>query len=317
MNPLLAIVNELISSGKADVTITNKAEYKSKCESIGAKFIENVHIVDAMAKETSGDNIYDAIALNFQQLDLTNNSFNWMLKLYDDEKPDFIFYDQFFYPGQYLVDYLSVKRNDKVKFTAFSTMFNYEKEQFDVQIKKVMKWYELIYAMLSMFIVMSKHLLLKLKYGVHVHNIVEAFFPTDVKTMTTVLYELQPKASLYKNVKYVGPCISTVNKNNNEIFDSTGKLKEILDRYEEVNPLPLNDYFLPNDSGVMSMKNRLVYVSFGTIFNNNPDLMIKVIQSFEILDKNKLSVDVVVSLGKSMFEIFKQKIENGKNKKVN
>jgi hypothetical protein len=61
-----------------------------------------------------------------------------------------------------------------------------------------------------------------------------------------------------------------------------------------------------------------MYASLGTVFNNNFDLMFKIVSAFKILladrynDIGTKNIQVLISCGKTVLEIFEDKIKNEK-----
>jgi UDP:flavonoid glycosyltransferase YjiC (YdhE family) len=320
MNPLIAIANELISKRGAQVVIYNKAEFRKKVESIGAKFVENVHFSEEDGQETDGNDLYEVFRLMNKFIDMTSNSFKDMIKMVEEEKPDLILYDQIFVPGRILVDYLHhkyKKNNFKKEFRppahlSISTTFVFNQDDI-VKSQKMYKWYHIIWVSILIIINLIKQIILKFKYEITLRpSLKDLLFPQNEPVMLTVLSELQRSAHLLENVKLIGACISGESRVKSEVYESADELSQIIAKYEPVNPLPLKDYFLPNNYTSPNDKSKLVYISLGTIFNKNPLLFENIFECIHILNKDEVNkFDFIASLGDNMFKHFNEKIKKG------
>jgi UDP:flavonoid glycosyltransferase YjiC (YdhE family) len=315
MNPVLAITKELVESNKAEVVISNNDSFRSKIESAGARYSKNPHLVDL--PESKGDNKFEIFRISNYLFDVASNSLDYMIQLTDSEKPDIIIVDQLFFPVRIMMDYLR-KRHEASGFSketkpplVATVVTSIKLLGKDIEKNNLnMLWYDKLWAMVLFFIFFLRQFMLKVKYGNDIKGIEKLFFPNDEVGMVTVLREFQPRGHMFKNCEFTGACISEdIRKDDNEVeFD--GVLKEIMDKHKPVNPLKLIDSFLPDDYKPNDRK--LIYVSLGTVFNQNQELIKKIFRSIDLLnnDENQ-KFDVVISLGQSMFTMFSEKVKSG------
>jgi hypothetical protein len=298
MNPMLPILSELVSRGN-EVVVYIAKDYKTKVESIGAKFVENVHIPtsDEMIKK-SNDSIFGLFSLLNFFLQITRYSFDDMIKLVDNEKPDCIFSDIMFFPSYFLRDYLKKQQNQiKPVILQLSTAFILNEEMLN-ETNKSLTLFQKIFGPFLLIPMFLQQLMLKFKYGTKILSIKD-FFPADKSTVVSVLGELQPKSHLLDAI-FLGSCITETVRDKTDKFKFVGMMKEIMDKFDAVNPLKLNDYFLPDDYKPRDLN--LIYVSFGTIFNLNPNLLKKIIEAFTILENENEPFYAIMALGQIVYD---------------
>ena len=133
-------------------------------------------------------------------------------------------------------------------------------------------------------------------------------------SMTTVFPELQPRAHLFDNnfFKFVGSSIDDSVNNKNYSFNHEEKIEKILNGFEiKENKVNILD----------ETTDKLIYVSLGTLFNNNITIFKQIFEAFETFDlepienKSKISsknIKIVVSVGSTCFEIFDDLIKKNK-----
>ena len=136
-------------------------------------------------------------------------------------------------------------------------------------------------------------------------NPIESMGPIDEMNICCVFHELQPKAdNMIDKIKFVGPFLAEEVRNDNITNE---KLKEIMRKYE-----PRNS----NEPSIANTKSKLVYASLGTIFNNKINVFERIIDAIKTFDQepNKeiksSDLDVVISVGKDVYETFQHKIKN-------
>jgi hypothetical protein len=103
----------------------------------------------------------------------------------------------------------------------------------------------------------STQLPIRYKYGYPIQSIIDIFFPKGEQTIVSVMPELQPKYHLFEDTLFIGPCLNEAARLiENKSINEEGPLKSLLESFEPINPLPLIDYFLP-DNYKQAVSNRI------------------------------------------------------------
>lgn len=215
------------------------------------------------------------------------------------EQPDLIVYDQLFMPAKYMLEILAkrplAKRPKCVMFYPSFAM----NEQIVKQIpghddKNLMT---LVY-MVSLFV---KQFLFNVYYGTwHIWHPLQIFTKKNDRLNIVAVYpELQPERDMFDDTyRFVGPCIEEKVRNY-EVDDAD--LRRILDEHQR-------------DGQV-----KLIYVSFGTIFNQDVQLFEKIIDAFREFDDERRGtrkiradqIQAVISTGDVSYDRLQEKINTG------
>jgi UDP:flavonoid glycosyltransferase YjiC (YdhE family) len=150
---------------------------------------------------------------------------------------------------------------------------------------------------------------LKLNYGIPFPVDINSFFPRFENAMVTCLGDLHPSAHLCKDAFFTGMCGFSPNTRKWEsLIETNPQLKSILDNYEEINPLPIVNSFLPID--YKKRDKNLIYAALGTVYSFNVAAIQMILESFEILGDDIGHFDVIFPMG-GAFSKINQKIKDG------
>ena len=113
-----------------------------------------------------------------------------------------------------------------------------------------------------------------------------------------------------RTFKFTGAPLSEIIRGKSQSIEcGDARINSILNSFLPTNPLPLDDdYFLKSEC--LSNKPVLIFASLGTVFNNNFDLMLKIVSAFKLLLADRENDQVLVSCGKTVLETFEDKITN-------
>lgn len=161
-----------------------------------------------------------------------------------------------------------------------------------------------IFALYYLFLMFLFHILSCLKYGISTYNPFKLLETEYSPVFVTVFPEFQPKKDLFpKRYKYTGCCVNETVRNY-EINDH--KFKDIFGSFEPVNPLSSIEARPQNNK-------RLIYVSLGTVFNDNGPIFEKLIEAINLCQSRMkdLDIKVIISLGKATHSQFQERINKG------
>ncbi|CAF0811036.1 unnamed protein product [Brachionus calyciflorus] len=323
VNPLLPVLNELCKYSDIEVIVYLTEEFRPKFESVGTRFksLKNFDFVKNANFKPFGKSRYlEIIDLMTLALNAIAPNFEFIAKEIDEEKPNLILYDTFgIYIKWAMNYYLKKMRKSQVKWPlppmiGFSATFIYNEGIYPNQIEKslfVPFNFRFLYDISRIFITSLKVCLIN---GISFINPLDHFkmkLDSLTKLIICVIFPaLHPRSHLYDTTKYkfVGSTIE--GSPLNQIFSNQSEqepFKTIFNSISVKSDDSKNDY-------------KLVYVSLGTLFNNNFDIFKKIIDAFVSYDEGdsnegfiKLSnLKVIVSAGEKCFKNFQLLIESKK-----
>lgn len=323
VNPLLPILNELNKYQDIEIVVYLTEEFRNKFESINVRFkaLKNFDFVKkADFKPFGKSKHFELIDLMTWALRAVSHNFDLIAQEIDNEKPNLIIYDTFGSYIKWAIQYY-VKSYSQSCVSAwpmppmigFSATFVYNENVYPNKIEQALIFpfnFRFFYDLFRIFFVSFKigiqfglglinplnHL--KMKIDNHTKLIVSSIFP-----------ELHPRSHLYDRnfYKFVGTTIeanilipSYLDQMNQEPFKSLFEIFPI----KEIDNL---SYF--------ESELHLVFVSLGTLFNNNFDIFKKIIDAFKTFDEEcgtirLKNLRVIVSTGEKCFGQFRQLIES-------
>ena len=330
LNPVAGMVNELVKKYKANVIFYGNKENRTLIESIGASFRQYSYYPTAeymaqLAKEKNDDIIETLDAIYFNNV--TTRVLPDIVSMIETEKPDLIISEPFAVHVKYLSMYLeqkSIKMPPCINyFTTFPIIPDLYPNKVEKEIgykPKFSIWRSLRIAYYSI-VAYVKQLIFCRKFGLKYVNpfkVVYSTWKADLN-LVSIMPELQPRQHMFdKTFKFSGAPLSESIRNKSQSIEcNDSRISNILNSFPSINPLPLeDDYFLSNQPA--KNKSVLMYASLGTVFNNNFDLMFKIVSAFRILvadrcnDSSTKNIQVLISCGKTVLEIFEDKIKNEK-----
>jgi UDP:flavonoid glycosyltransferase YjiC (YdhE family) len=306
INPVTGIVSELVKHN-VDVIFYGRSQYKDTIERTGATYREYTHAWYELAKDKSVSEYRNTF------IELVSKSIKFSDKILPDvivdverDKPDIILYDMLSVHVRYMMRILKnrykkgLSNSRPPKLVEVTTGFAFELGVSPTyeEFKLFTKTNDYRFGLLVIWLIIVQ-IWFSIKHGLNIINPLSFFTSKEKESeyMTVVFPELQPSVEQFikKKYKFLGCCIKE-NIRNVEITDP--KLQEFMNQFEPVNPLQ------SIDQRQVSNK-RLIYVSFGTLFNNNMAIFEKVIEAIQMLDKHELRV--IFSVGQKVQEQFQAK----------
>lgn len=312
INPICGLAKELAVKQKYELIFYGNLEHKDVIDRTGSTFrqYKNLQIADSKIKPINlGKN--DAFEAFFtKMINFSHKSVPALLQDLERDKPDLVIYDNISLPAKYALRIMETRFRKGLSIIApppavnFYTTFAHMKGVYptDEQMKdfsgRGLKF------MVSMAKIMYKQSIFSWNFGISVFNPCDfVFYEPEKLNIVSVFPELHPFVERFdSSYKFVGSCISE-NVRKAESFEP--KLKAILDLFE-----PLN----PNFSLKQVNNFRLVYVSMGTVFNNNVfiyDMVIEAIRFYnETKDENLFDLKVIISVGKENLKMYQDKVSS-------
>lgn len=305
VNPITALAYELVQSGNTRVIFYGTEEFRDIIEKTGAEYrpLAADKFFDTPTKEIDIRTFYQILK---ETIDFSYKILPNLIADVDRERPDILVYDQFFYPVKCLLKILKkpkyTSESYKPKSVAFYPSFAMNRQIASKNTSKLFK--NVLLSIYLMFLIFLKQQVFNLYHGIFmIHPLITFMVKDENLNIVAVFPELQPKREMFdQSFKFVGPCI--VEKVRNfQITDA--RLKNVIDTF----PVRDLDETAPNDEPA-----KLVYVSMGTLYNENVKLFENIIDSFRLLDndgaKIKLTqLKVVISVGDNVFKRFENKVK--------
>nr|QVK45639.1 UDP glucuronosyltransferase [Brachionus paranguensis] len=310
INPVTGIVRELVHNRNCEVIFYGRFKHKDLIESTGAKFREYKFYQDdnAILKPLKEDPYTNDISLftNF-----INLSYNEIPKLIDDietDRPELIIFDQLSISAKYLLkvmeqNFLNKKSSVPVPASVqiFTTFPNVVRVFFDKQgYKELMIEPSGLFYNFQKLVLNVKQRIFSYYFGIECSDPFDIFENFYSKlNIVTFIPEIQPFKELFdSSYEFVGNCVSENVPKEASIDD---RLKKFLDIIEPVNPNYEN----------RKTEMTLVYVSLGTVFNNNIFIFDCVIDTFKELNKIEKNFIAVIAVGSDNLNIYQKRINQG------
>jgi UDP:flavonoid glycosyltransferase YjiC (YdhE family) len=314
--PIIQIANELIHTKNIKCFIYSTENYQQKIESIGAEFRNYDGLLDRDMKIKVPFNRRTSIKpqlIEKQIVIIENNLMKISIDI-QNEKPNLIFYESISLHAKYVLRFLSETfdlHTASPLVILFSTVFITEKNiypnKLEQSVKHEMSRQEIISVKLNWSKIRLKSYQLSKKFKISYQDPYKELFSIDSNLLNIVFTfpELQPRSHLFsKNNKFIGSCYNIVDDEG--FVDKTGLIEPFLKKFPIKNPLQKLDNL---DNG-----DKLVYVSVGTIFTDNVQLYLTIINAFKDDESygnsiEKFKLHIIVSVGKKCFEIFNEMLK--------
>lgn len=222
------------------------------------------------------------------------------------EEPEVIVYDNFSLSARYIYLMLEKRGHQKMPkmvqvFASFAFLPGIHPSHDELkELSARDRDYMFIFLVIFLFI---KQFIISWQLGLSIYNPMEFLFSTSPPSLvvTTVFPELQPHVEKFdkKKYKFVGCCVAEdVRK-----FDiKDPDLKKVIDTFEPVNPRKSATERQPDAE-------KLIYVSLGTVFNDNDFIIDALIEAIKKL-KSRQEVRAVISVGASLYQAYQGRIAN-------
>lgn len=308
-NPVLGLANEL-AKRKANLIFYSNNEFKDRIEKTGAQFREYSNFI--MDKNLYG------LSMIKKLMDISANMLLDLVRAVENDKPDLIIYDVGSLHAQYLLLYLKNKyETGKHNFPPppaifFSSTFAFEDKLWPEPdlVAKFVGFQNVDFgAPVAELIEMQKEI--NIKYGLSVEDPMKLFIRNEERLkIVSVFPELQPNSKKYNDTyKFVGVCLSEARK----LPITNDKLKSLLSLFNDVNPIECLEQIDDHNDD----KLKLIYVSLGTVYNNNLSLFETIINGLTTFDEEQedsksefkfSQLRIIVSLGDMVYKTFQNKI---------
>jgi hypothetical protein len=339
-NPLYPILNELINEHKnVEVIVYTHEKFRKNFENIGAVY-KNLDFDESkiICLEPTDTKQFQGFNMMGKFLNFGMENSEYIAKEIDKQQPDLILYDYFaFYLNWALVYYKSCyekARNLKacdpeslIEFIpkrtlppliAYNPSFAVDylqypnKTEFSLILRYFDLWSFKILWHLIIYLYVYLKICLKLRFGFT--NPFKYMLPKPIDgtcfIMTTIFPELQPRAHLFntKFYKFIGSTINDNINNKNYSLNQDKKIEKILNGFE----IKENKVNILDES-----TDKLIYVSLGTLFNNNITIFKQIFEAFETFDlepvenksnNEKENLKIIVSTGEEIFNKFQKLI---------
>lgn len=331
--PLYPIINELNKNYKnVEVVAYTLNNFKEQFENVGAQFrnlnfdANKILITDPVEdkKRFPGFILYKRI------IDLASENIDYIAREINKGKPDLIVYDATL-AGKYFnwaAEYYQKRYSEKTitdythklpPMVAFSPSFASDMEVYPntVELSSALKPSQLMkFSVMWHFILyLYAHFKICLKFRLGFLNpfkkLAPEMAPNTKLYIASVFPELQPRSHLFDTqiFKFIGCTVDDkVNDKNYSSMMNEAQIAAILKSFEAVD----------NKINILDEKtDKLVYMSFGTMFNYNLDLYKTIFNAFKTFDlepeksRSKIkqkSLKVLVSTGEKTFNIFQDLI---------
>ncbi|PFE14910.1 macrolide family glycosyltransferase [Bacillus cereus] len=250
INPTLAIVSELIHRGETVVAYCIE-DYRKKIEVTGAEF-------RAFENFLSQINIMERVNEGGSPLTMLSHmieaSERIVTQIVDEikgEKYDYLIYDNHFPVGRIIANILQLPSVSSCTTFAFNQYITFNDEQESRQIDENDPLYQSCLAGMEQW---------KERYGMDFNSLYDIMnHPGDI-TIVYTSKEYQPYSDVFdESYKFVGPSIAT---------------------RKEIGSFPIED-----------LKNKkVVFISMGTVFNEQPELYEKCFEAFKGIDATVILV---------------------------
>nr|QNH68003.1 UDP-glucuronosyltransferase-like protein 7 [Brachionus rotundiformis] len=307
INPVAGIVKELIRNENCQVVFYGRNKHRDMIELTGAKFRAYKHYQDgdACLKHLKEDPYTNDIPLFTNLINLSYNEIPELIKDIETDQPELIIFDQLSMPAKYL---LKVMKNNFLNkkssfpapasvqiFTTFPDMYQIFPEKSDY--KNLLIEPKGLYYNFQKIILKIKQRIFSYHFSIDCSNPYELCENFDSKlNIVTFISEIQPYRELLdSSFEFVGTCAPEIN-GKEPILDPS--LKKILDLIEPVNP----------NYGNKETKFKLIYVSLGTVFNNNIFMFDCIIDTIKVLNHCESKLKVVIAVGDDNFDIYQKRM---------
>lgn len=296
VNPVSGLVYELCKQPNVDVIFYGQEPFREIIEKTGAKYraysnFDPDSVLCKTLQETTEPSVLSLISL------LIDRSYVILPQLIKDfyaYKPDLIIYDSICLPAKYLLEYLKEHNLDKnTKSLYFLPSFASNSE---IMKDLMNSWQKRLWILIRGVYLSFKQVIFSWTFGLKIANPLGFLFRyrNDMK-ICAVFPELQPNVDMFdKSFNFVGACII---ENLRRFSHLDSRLKSVLDTVDSNND------------------QKLIYVSMGTVFNNNVFVYDTIISAFDQLARQDPATSrhltIVVSLGEENMKSYEARISQG------
>lgn len=307
INPTICVCSELVKKG-VDVSFYSVDKYKHLIERAGCKFVPYINYPRELLIPQGLEHKNYILDYVNRFLTFTDQEMPRLIDDVDREQPDMIICDQFSIHARFLSDIIKTRYEKGLsstrppKMIEICTSFIFrtgvyptESENRDMIYSNKDNWCYLI--LLAVF---AKQLWLCWKYNLSTLDPIGYIFNySDPRlAIVSICPDLQPKRDLFErlNYKFVGMCVDE-SVRAPDIEDA--RLKQVLNSFPPINPLSSIDQRSQSNK-------RLVYVSLGTVVNDNEPIIKKIIAAISMYQSrsNLFDLTVLVSIGEPLFKRF-------------
>jgi MGT family glycosyltransferase len=305
INPISGLVHELCRQKEiGEVLFYSNEEYREIIEKTGSKFRKYVHPTFATLKLKLANEKANSFPeflghlITFSQYLLPQ-----LLADVEKDKPDLIIVDTLFLPGKYLLEILK-ERNAKPKSVMFIPNFAFNEAVTAMNPGFSMKMD--LSALISLLFLFWRQFWMSWTFGISVYNPIKIFVsPNKNINIVDVFPEIQPRRDDFdSSFKFIGHCVSEDVRSFEIKKDDT--LGSILNLFES-----------QENKIASKFDTKLVYVSLGTVFNNNLfvfEAIIEAIGRFDTKPNRRLKASqlkLIFSVGEKGVAHFNEKSESG------
>jgi UDP:flavonoid glycosyltransferase YjiC (YdhE family) len=311
INPILAFSKRLIEEDKMNIIIFGIEDIKSKIESTGSTYV-NVNfqlekIQRNLSKSVKAVDVFPATAsMMYEAIDKESlNIANFLEK----EKPDIVIYDNMSVHAKWALRILKKRSPNLIpKIVIYHPQYAHQKGVFpntmEEQIMFNMNFYEKLKFLYFGIKLTIKSKMLSRKLNIEFCDVEKDFkyVDTSVTNIVFMFPALQARSELlHENIKLVGACIDDGPHLEDLRNVNDEPMKEFLQKFQPKNP-----------TSEKSTENFLIYVSLGSLFTNNFEFYLKVIEALkQFISKVKSeTLFAIINVGNSSYDEFKKKNYN-------
>ena len=308
LNTIFVVAKNLLKQIPNLKIIIYGSEYiKSKIEEIGCFYmeIENLDLEEAQRKLHKTGKVIDVMTETASMmLDCTEATALKISEYIEKENPDLVLYDNTASYGKWAAKIAKTKaKNLKTKFVVYHPQFVFQKDVFPNSAEKqeLMKMNfcdKIKFGFFGLKLYMRTRSMKK-KFGIPDDMDTDVMFTnTDLINIVFLFPGLQARSELmHENVKFVGACIDDGIhlENLNNVKDES--IKEFLKMFAPRNP---------SSTSPGLNQNFLIYVSLGSMFTDNFDFYLKVIEAFNMFVTRSKSNNIfaIINVGKVCYSEF-------------
>ena len=310
MNPLSCIIRGLVDTNKVHVVCYGTSDVRSLVEKSGAKYRSYMMLSHnrmqfncqmSAGLPTSGE-LFDKI------MDASSEGAVKLADLIDSEQPDLIIYDEMALYAKFALMLLNKRRHGLDAAAAQcnippAVMFRSGFAMNDVYPNNVEKelFKPSFMDLFSLAMPLLKLLAFNVKHGFWDVDFVDLLWKREEQlSIVCVFPELQPRSHLFsKSNKFVGICL---HEEMRSITNVDAQVKALIDMFEPINPIS-EEHLLETRR---SRRSHLILVSFGTVFNQQIDTFVVIIEALKSMhDSNRYTI--IVAVGAAVFESLQQR----------
>ena len=306
-NPLYPILNELINEHKnVEVIVYTHEKFRKNFESVGAVY-KNLDFDESkiICLEPTNTKQFQGFNMMGKFLNFGMETSEYIASEIDKQQPDLILYDYFaFYLNWALIYYKNryekarnlkaydpeslkefIPKRTLPPLIAYNPSFAVDYLQYPnkTEFSLILRYFDLWSFKILWHLIIYLYIYLKicLKLQLGLINPFKYILPKPIDgtcfIMTTVFPELQPRAHFFnsKFYKFIGSTINDNINNKNYSMNHDKKIEKILNEFE-IKESKVNILGEPG--------HRLIYVSLGTLFNNNIAIFKQIFDAFETID---------------------------------